>query len=75
MLRAVTDQFKKLNSVTAEELHRAKNALKSSIWMNLESRTIALEDIGRQLLMSGKVMSGEELCKKVDAVTTQDIER
>lgn len=75
MLKLLADQFKKLGTVTQEELSRAKNALKSSIWMNLESRAVVLEDIGRQLLMSGKILSGNELCAKVDTVTAADIER
>ena len=32
------------------ELSRAKNQLKSSLLMNLESRPILFEDIGRQVL-------------------------
>lgn len=75
MVSLLCSQLKKLSQVTNEELQRAKNALKSSIWMNLESRAVVLEDIGRQFIMSGKVMSGEELCRKVDAVTSQDIEK
>lgn len=75
MLRLIADQFSKLSTVTDEEMRRAKNALKSSILMNLESRAVVLEDIGRQLLMSGKIMGGEELCARVDQVTPKDIER
>lgn len=75
MLRMIADQFRKMDQVTEEELKRAKNALKSSIWMNLESRAVVLEDLGRQLLMSGKVLSGQELCDKVDQTTPQDIQK
>lgn len=75
MLQLLSQQFRKLGEVTDEELKRAKNALKSSIWMNLESRAVVLEDLGRQLLMSGKILSGYELCEKVDQVTPQDIQR
>ena len=36
-------------SISAEELSRAKNQLKTSLLMNLESRPILFEDIGRQV--------------------------
>ncbi|KAL5999991.1 hypothetical protein ACLOJK_034668 [Asimina triloba] len=39
--------------VTELELQRAKNATKSAVFMNLESRLIVTEDIGRQILTYG----------------------
>jgi processing peptidase subunit alpha len=35
--------------IEAEELQRAKNQLKSSLLMSLESRVIQFDDIGRQV--------------------------
>lgn len=37
----------------AEELERAKMAAISSVYMNLESRAVVAEDIGRQILTYG----------------------
>lgn len=37
-----------MKGATSEELLRAKNSLKSSIYMNLECRGIVMEDIGRR---------------------------
>lgn len=57
------------------ELARAKNQLKSSVLMNLESRMILYEDIGRQLLTYGTRETPESVCAKIDQVTADDIQR
>jgi processing peptidase subunit alpha len=57
------------------ELGRVKEMLKSSMLMNLESRAIVMEDLGRQVLANNKHVSASELCKKVDAMTAGDIQR
>ena len=49
--------------------------LKSSMMMNLESRDIVMEDIGRQILATGKRVSPDELCRQVDAMTGGDLQR
>jgi processing peptidase subunit alpha len=61
--------------VDSVELQRAKNQLKSSVLMNLESRMILYEDIGRQLLTYGARESPESVCAKIDAVTAADLQR
>ncbi|KAG6969859.1 hypothetical protein JG688_00005142 [Phytophthora aleatoria] len=61
--------------VDAIELARAKNQLKSSVLMNLESRMILYEDIGRQLLTYGERETPESVCAKIDQVTAADIQR
>lgn len=71
----MAEQFARMSSVTNEELSRAKNSLKSSIYMNLECRGIVMEDVGRQLLMSNRVISPQEFCASIDAVTEADIKR
>merc|ERR1719468_1331107 len=65
--------LKSLAHIHPDELQRAKNALKSSIHMNLEMRAVMMEDIGRQLVLSGKVGTAQEFGKMVDAVTVQDL--
>ncbi|CAG8685258.1 21826_t:CDS:2 [Rhizophagus irregularis] len=61
--------------VTQSELLRAKNQLKSSLLMNLESRMVQLEDLGRQVQVHGYKISAEEMCKKIDKVTLEDLVR
>ena len=61
--------------VSEVELARARNQLKSSLLMNLESRIIQLEDIAKQVQILGKRLSAEELCSHIDKVTVQDVVR
>merc|ERR1712129_379954 len=65
--------FKGLTRIHPDELQRAKNLLKSSIHMNLEMRGVMMEDIGRQLVLYGKVGTAQEFGQMVDAVTVQDL--
>ncbi|CAN1161724.1 Mitochondrial-processing peptidase subunit alpha [Linum perenne] len=55
------------------QLARAKQATKSAILMNLESRMVASEDIGRQILTYSERKPVEHFLKAIDAVTEQDI--
>lgn len=57
------------------ELSRAKAQLQSSVRMQLESRSLQLEDIGRQLMTYAEVQTEEALCAKIGAVTPADIKR
>ncbi len=57
------------------ELARAKTQLKSSVFMQLESRSLLLEDIGRQLLTYGHVQTPFQIAALIDAVTPDDIIR
>ncbi|PIA42899.1 hypothetical protein AQUCO_02000386v1 [Aquilegia coerulea] len=59
--------------VSQKELDHAKKAAKSAVLMNLESRTVASEDIGRQILTFGERKPVQELLKAVDDVTLKDI--
>ncbi|KAK4344300.1 hypothetical protein RND71_037394 [Anisodus tanguticus] len=55
------------------QLDRAKQSTKSAILMNLESRMVASEDIGRQLLTYGERKPVEHFLKAIDAVSAKDI--
>ncbi|KAF9195175.1 Mitochondrial-processing peptidase subunit alpha [Haplosporangium sp. Z 767] len=57
------------------ELDRAKNQLRSSVLMNLESKMVQLEDLGRQVQVHGYKVPVEELCSKIEKVTRQDMVR
>jgi len=59
--------------VSQEQLDRAKEATKSAILMNLESRSIASEDIGRQVLTYGERKPIEYFLKTVEEITLNDI--
>eukprot|EP00397_Hematodinium_sp_SG-2012_P027643 GEMP01029058.1.p1 GENE.GEMP01029058.1~~GEMP01029058.1.p1 ORF type:complete len:522 (+),score=116.03 GEMP01029058.1:58-1623(+) len=67
------DLLKSLNSFTDEEVTRAKNSLKSSIAMNLETNAVVMEDIGRQLLMLDRVALTSDFHKMIDDITAADL--
>jgi processing peptidase subunit alpha len=62
-------------NLSAEEISRAKNQLKSSLLMNLESQLVTLEDVGRQVLAQGKRMEPAEIVRAIDEVNQDDIVR
>ena len=76
LIQVIVQQFSNLSllPVTDEELSRAKNMLKSSMMMQLESRLIQCEDIARQFVTYGKRDSQAVMCAKIDAVTAADIQ-
>nr|KJB83096.1 hypothetical protein B456_013G229300 [Gossypium raimondii] len=55
------------------QLDRAKQSTKSAILMNLESRMVASEDIGKQVLTYGERKPVEYFLKVVDEITLKDI--
>ncbi|KMZ75037.1 Mitochondrial-processing peptidase subunit alpha [Zostera marina] len=59
--------------VTPAQLNRAKASTKSEILMNLESRVIVADDIGRQILTSGERKPIEHFLKALDEVSLDDI--
>jgi processing peptidase subunit alpha len=69
------DQARKMASAPTEiELGRAKNSLKSAVFMQLEERQQQLDDIGSQVLF-GTFLTPVELGLRIDAVTGSDIQR
>mmetsp|Transcript_66940 Transcript_66940/g.160307 ORF Transcript_66940/g.160307 Transcript_66940/m.160307 type:complete len:564 (-) Transcript_66940:48-1739(-) len=73
LIKALARIFKGLSFITPEEVARAKNGLKSSIHMNLEMRSLLMEDIGRQLVLADRVGTAMDFAKMVDAVTAEDM--
>ncbi|OAY53095.1 mitochondrial-processing peptidase subunit alpha [Manihot esculenta] len=59
--------------VTKLQLDRAKESTRSAVLMNLESRMIVTEDIGRQFLTYGERKPVEHFLKALDEITAKDI--
>ncbi|KAI0077452.1 hypothetical protein K474DRAFT_1596058 [Panus rudis PR-1116 ss-1] len=57
------------------ELQRAKNQLKSSLVMALESRAVEVEDLGRQVLVHNRKIPVSEMCERIDEVDQKTITR
>jgi processing peptidase subunit alpha len=64
-----------ISQIKPEEVNRAKNQLTSQLLMNLENRSVELEDIGRQILSNGKRVSASEMYKRIQEVSYADIVR
>lgn len=61
--------------VTEEELSMSKEQLKSSYIFGLENVASRMFNIGKNLLLLGKVHDAEEVIKGIDDVTKEDIEK
>ncbi|KAH3673071.1 hypothetical protein WICMUC_003904 [Wickerhamomyces mucosus] len=72
LLQTFTKDKGRLNDT---EVSRAKNQLRSSLLMNLESKLVDLEDLGRQVQVRGTRVSVQEMVKKIEELTTDDIRR
>lgn len=76
LVEIVGSQITKIAAApTADELTRAKAMTKSSLVMNLESRAVVCEDLGRQMLSSNTYADAAQLIKKIDAVSADDLRR
>lgn len=62
-------------SVTEAETERAKAQLKASILLSLDGTTAVAEDIGRQIVTTGRRMSPEEIERVLGAITEKDVMR
>ncbi|CAJ0826442.1 12631_t:CDS:2 [Entrophospora sp. SA101] len=57
------------------EVERAKQQLKSSLLLNLDGTTAVAEDIGRQMVTTGKRLTPKELETIISKITVDDIRR
>lgn len=57
------------------EVERAKSQLKASLLLTLDGSTAIAEDIGRQIVTTGRRFSPKQIERAVDAVTTAEIQR
>ena len=63
-----------MNPLT-NEVERAKSQLKASLLLGLDGTTAIAEDIGRQMITTGKRYTPKEIERYVNAVTVEDIKR
>ncbi|KAJ5574979.1 Mitochondrial-processing peptidase subunit alpha [Penicillium hetheringtonii] len=63
------------SALQTQEVNRAKNQLRSSLLMNLESRMVELEDLGRQVQVHGRKVGVREMCDQIEALTVEDLRR
>lgn len=71
----VHQEFQKLRQepIPPAELENAKNQLKGSLLLNLEAMQARMSRLGRMELVYGYLLPIEEVIRKVEAVTEEDI--
>ncbi|KAI5988987.1 Metalloenzyme, LuxS/M16 peptidase-like protein [Pisolithus albus] len=62
-------------SPTNVEVERAKSQLKAGLLLSLDGTTAIAEDIGRQLVTTGRRMTPKQIENAVDAVSVEEIKR
>ncbi|HWR17916.1 MAG TPA: pitrilysin family protein [Terriglobales bacterium] len=75
VVQSIVSEFKKLKSepVSAEELRRAKDQLKGSLMLSLESSTARMSNLARQELYFDRFYSMDEIIERVENVTAEDV--
>jgi predicted Zn-dependent peptidase len=61
------------DGITAEELRRGKGMLKGSLVLGLEDTGSRMSRLGKGELLFGDLMSVDELLRRIDAVTQDDV--
>lgn len=60
-------------NVTEAEVERAKAQLKASILLSLDGTTAVAEDIGRQIITTGRRLSAEDIEMTIGRITAKDV--
>jgi predicted Zn-dependent peptidase len=60
--------------LTPEELQRAKNQIKGSMLMDLESMSSRMSRLGKTELYFGRVITEDEVVREIDAVTLEQVQ-
>ncbi|GMM29087.1 mitochondrial processing peptidase [Martiniozyma asiatica (nom. inval.)] len=75
MIDEVLNEWNRLKDgkIENEEIESAKNQLKGSLLLGLDGTTAIAEDIGRQLVTTGKRLDVDEIVQLVDNITKEDV--
>ena len=61
------------SNVSNAEVERAKAQLKASLLLSLDGTTAVAEDIGRQIITTGRRLAPEEIERVVGAISEKDV--
>ncbi|HLI30153.1 MAG TPA: pitrilysin family protein [Terriglobia bacterium] len=64
----------KVEPLSVEELQRAKDYLKGSMLLGLESTSSRMSNLARQEMYFGRQVSLDEIARRIDAVTVEDVQ-
>ncbi|MEG9431565.1 M16 family metallopeptidase [Terriglobus sp. ADX1] len=77
MLRLILEEFRRIKaeSVSEDELERAKNQSKGNIVLGLESSSSRMSNLARQQMYYGRFNTVDDIIADVDRVTAADVQR
>jgi predicted Zn-dependent peptidase len=77
VVRSVVSEFRNLKTepVPEEELRRAKDQLKGSLMLSLESSTARMSNLARQEMYFDRFYGLDELIEKIGSITTEDLQQ
>src|SRR6201984_385460 len=75
VVESIVSEFSKLKkeTVPADELRRAKDQLKGSLMLSLESSTARMSHLARQEMYFDRFYGLDELIEKIEAVTAEEL--
>src|ERR1700692_3599078 len=76
VVQSVVNEFRllKQNPISDEELKRAKDQLKGSLMLSLESSTARMSNLARQEMYYDHFYGLDELIERIEAVTAEDLQ-
>jgi len=74
MTGAILNALKSLTSVSSDELTQAKAMLKGKLLRQMDDEGVVMQDLGQQLLMSGRYGSAKDFASMIDSVTEGQVE-
>ena len=75
VVQAIVNEFRQLkqNAISEEELKRAKDQLKGSLMLSLESSTARMSNLARQEMYYDRFFGMDEIIERIQAVTLEDL--
>jgi predicted Zn-dependent peptidase len=75
VVKAIVNEFHQLKStaISEEELKRAKDQLKGSLMLSLESSTARMSNLARQEMYYDHFIGMDEIINRIQAVTVEDL--
>jgi predicted Zn-dependent peptidase len=75
VVQSIVNEFRELknNSISEEELKRAKDQLKGSLMLSLESSTARMSNLARQEMYYDHFVSMDEIIERIQVVTIEDL--
>jgi predicted Zn-dependent peptidase len=77
VVNSIVNEFRELkrNRVSDDELQRAKNQLKGSLMLSMESSTARMSNMARQEMYYNRFFGMSEIIERVQAVSADDVQK